>query len=205
MAESERPRSIKFEADPAYWQALGEFVEEFASVEAMLLLAVSLYAGLRPLVGRAILSGMRPDAAVSYIRRITEVNPLGDDARQEIEHILGRVSVLNDFRNQVVHNPSFTVDGLGRIVSNAGRAHLYARIRETRVSPTILADATADLKAIGELLSYHLFRDTLTADGRTHFGVILARAWRYKPAQQPQPQKQKRTPRQGVHRQSRSE
>jgi len=193
MAESDPPM-IRFEDDPVYWQALGEFVEGFASIEAMLALTLSQYAGIRPLIGRAVFSGLRPDTAMSQVRRIMEISDRGEGAREEIEHIFAQVAILNDARNQVVHYPSFIIEGFGRVVSNASRSHVPRTLRELRVSPDILRDMSADLRVISVLLVNHAFRDQLSKEERASFDAELARPWRYKPPAQshgPKPSKER--------------
>lgn len=146
------PRKYDSRPDPAYWEALGRFIECHARVELVLILFLSEMTGTRHVMARAVFSSMRSDAAITAIRHALEVAPRSPDQMSEIDDVLRQMKEISNARNDVVHQPSLLTSDKGRIVTNAARTHLQNRIRERRVSPQLLDAMTADL----EKISLHL-------------------------------------------------
>jgi hypothetical protein len=176
-------RWIRFENDPEYWQALGQFIEYFASIEGLMFNFLAFYAKVEDPIAKAVFSGVRADAAMDYIRRIVAVNDPGDERRHELDNVFKQLKSISDARNDIVHYMSFVTSDLGRIVSNISRAHLTKNIKERPVSPAILKTMTTDLEKIGLHLVMHWVLPNASLAERARQEPILNNAWRYKPPQ----------------------
>ena len=100
------PRSVSFTKDPAYWQALGEFVEIFASAENVLFNYLFLCANIPVISARALLSGLHVDQMIKLIRRVWIVTPEADP-RVKLNETLVQFKIINNTRNSMIQNVSF--------------------------------------------------------------------------------------------------
>ncbi len=165
----------------AYFLALGEFIDQFARTEMFLHVILRHYAKINWDVGAAILSGVRVDTAMSFIKRITEIHDPGEETRIEINDLFQQLAEVNKLRNDIVHYGSQVRDDV-RIVSNRIAAHTHDRIREFSVSPQTLKDAATDLNAINVRLSFRVLHH-MPIGLHKPFEPILNAPWRYKPPQ----------------------
>lgn len=103
-----------------YFAALGEFVHEFAHVERMTLALLWQMAGLTVPVARAILSGVRADAASNLINRILEVSPPpAPGTRADLQDVFGQLGLINSVRNSLLHlGTEFADEGTEFVTSN---------------------------------------------------------------------------------------
>jgi hypothetical protein len=152
------PRSISIVRDPAYWQALGEFIEAFASAETMLFTYLAVCANIPNSTAKALLSGIHADQIVSLIRRVWEIRPQTSGTTKRLERAFAQLTEINKIRNNVVHYASFVTSDKGRVSSNVTRALTRdrRRLKEFRVSSDILGDMTVDLETISQNLTYAL-------------------------------------------------
>ena len=167
-------------SDRDYLLALGEFIDQFARTEAMLHYVLRHFAKTSQNIGNAVFSGVRVDAAVSFIRRIAEVEDPGETARKQIDFLFTHLAEINNLRNDIVHYGSEIRGGGRRVTTNRIMALTADRIRERAVSPEILRDAASDLNKINIHLSAHLLihMPNQIMEG---FRPILDASWRYKP------------------------
>lgn len=179
--EPRPPRLISFTKDPAYWQALGEFIELFASAEHVLFNYLSLYVNIHPQLAKALFSGFHVDQMISLIRRVWIVTP-PDDMRDKLDDALSQFKAINDVRNSMVHNVSYVTSDKGRLSSNT-RAMTVEHVKEFRVEPDILKDIIADTEKIRDHLIYTVM---IIADPRNSPNQLigdfptLPASWRYK-------------------------
>lgn len=168
-------------ADPAFYQALGRFIDAFAMTETALFQLLSFYVGIDSKMASAILSGVRIDGSISYIRRIMAMKDPGSEPRQELELLFGQLKEIADARNDIVHYWSYETSDAGRIVSNETRAHIPENRRERQISAEILDAMRADLHTIIMHINLHLrFPDPKHAGARL-IGLTQSGAWRYMP------------------------
>ena len=183
----------------AYWQALGQFLDMFATVEATLFFALSHYAKTPPNTARAIFSGVRVDTATSFLRRIMEVENISLDLAADLKSALDQLHIINKVRNDLVHYGALSVSDNAdvMIVTNALLALTKDRLHTTPVSVQILDDLVADLHKIqAHLVTRHVgwgpnesgFVDVVMPER----GRLLSISWRYKSP--PQSHGRSRTP-----------
>jgi hypothetical protein len=175
--------------DPAYWQALGEFIEAFAGAETMLFNYLVACAGMSHKAGRAIIGGSHQEQLIGMIRRLWATNPPDADIMEKAKPALDQFSSINTVRNSLVHYSSFVTSDKGRVSSSITRAHPgEAKFHEYRISDTILNDMTADLGKISHHFTYCLvttieYRRFITKAARDDLAnglPALNAAWRYK-------------------------
>lgn len=148
--------------------ALGQFVAAFSLVEVTLLKALCVLAHVRAPYAQALLSGVRTDAAMSYINRIAEAERWPDDKRVDWQRIFSQLGLINKLRNDILHHGA-GIAGNSWLVSNRRVAHHPDRIREMLITPAIINDATADAGDITTLLMLL---------GGPSVGIVMNRNWR---------------------------
>lgn len=160
-----------------YLLALGNFISMFAQTEALLFSTLRHFAEMKKQTASAVFSGVRVDAAMSFITRLTEVDDPGQTIRDELNYIFPQLRQINSFRNDLIHFGSL-VKGGERKTSNRSRVHTDTRIRETPASPEIIQTASHDLNKI----NLHLVYRVLSPGAPTDFNseAILGSSWRYK-------------------------
>ena len=174
---------IKREAE--YHQSLGQFVTEFSNVEALLHGLVSLFAGVKQPTANAVFSGVRIEAAMSYINRIADAQKWRKEKKARLQIIFTQLGQINKLRNEILHYGS-TVQTSGTVlITNKSIVHLKSRIQERRISAAVLNDATNDLMKIFWLLVAFAWRPKVPMWQKI-YRSILGVSWFYKP-QQPRP------------------
>lgn len=187
-------RTISVVQEPAYFEALGRFVNEFAGVESALLFALKTYTKVSWPVARAIFSGARIETAMDFINRICNALDPGQERREELDDVFTQLRVINEIRNSLLHYGSATFSDKGRVTSNVRTAHLATRIREYSVSLDIINAMTADLQKISFHLTLQCLRPDASFAERAAEIPEIAGTWRYKPVQQPRARQGNRTP-----------
>lgn len=168
----------------AYWQSLGRFVTEFASLEATMQLTLWQYAKVSPNIGRAVFSGVRADAAMGLIRRISKVEKWEKSKKDTVEELFAHLGAINSIRNDLIH---FGVqpggDGSWHI-TNAFLALTDDHMKKHPVSDKILDQMTHDLRKI----IYSLFLLAVNVSGAKGLLDVFRKQadapWQYKPAPQ---------------------
>jgi hypothetical protein len=187
----------------AYYLALGRFIDKFAEAEKALLECLRVWSHMTTDTARAIFSGVRTEAASSYINRIIDVmtEAASPDPKikeklqaikQDFQGVLTQLGHINATRNLIVHYGTiFNTEG-DHYTSNKDWALTKERIRETPVSAQIMKQMTSDLEKIITHCNVMSFRYILDFDNP--FGILgphlpdeaaLKSPWQYKPAQQP--------------------
>jgi hypothetical protein len=133
-------RTISTMKDPAYWQALGQFIEAFASTETVLFTYMTLCAQVRPDSARALLSGIHGDPMIDLVKRVWKGIPPDVDILEKLSGALEQFKMISDRRNSMVHYVSFVTGDKGRVSSNITRASTNRRLREHRISPEIVQE-----------------------------------------------------------------
>jgi len=164
-----------------YYEALGRFVDAFADVETAITLVLWHYAATPHEIARAVFSGVRVDAAIQFIRRLSNVIEI--PRWDELDGVLAQLATINSVRNDLLHyGAKGSADGT-LTVTNWFRALTTDRVKSYPISPQILLDMTADLqKIILHLQTGHTGRHWLLPTAKM---MILREPWRYKPGQQP--------------------
>ena len=168
-----------------YHQSLGNFVTEFSNAEAILHHLVCKFAGVIQPTANAVFSGVRIEAAMSYINRIADAQKWRKGRKARLQIIFTQLGHINKLRNEILHYGS-TVQTSGTVlITNKNVVHLKSRIQERRISATVLNDATKDLIKIFWLLVAFAWYPKLPMWEKI-MGSILDVSWSYKP-QQPRP------------------
>jgi hypothetical protein len=171
----------------AYRLALGEFVDMFATVETFVHNVLRNYTKSSFRMSNAVFSGVRTDAATKLLRRIREIEQIGDEAWADLEPVLTQLSVINDRRNQILHHGAEGIaEGTGH-VTNALLAHMDDRITSFPISAKILNDMTSDLRKIMlHFYNRHMGKLQWPASNSIEAANDILRApWRYTPESPP--------------------
>lgn len=203
--------------DPDYWQALGEFVETFATTEICLFYYLVRTAHLEASIARALFGTDRAESYATRIGRIWQVAPPSESLRQELEPVLNQFHAINSTRNIIIHyashanyfaEPRTTSEGDQRVTSEGdrrvtrGTVHRISsdivraidpeRPRRRTVSAQIVRDMSADLHKIGRhLMSLYAYSKE-SFDVRADAMPELRNAWRYIPEPAPPPKSHQR-------------
>jgi hypothetical protein len=195
-----------------YLRALGWFVTFFAVVENQVHKTLWKFVGVNQTIAACVFSGTRIDGAISYLKRIAEATNWSKDRKALLDHLALQLGEITQLRNDLLHYGTTGETANALVVSNEKFAHIKSRIRETKISTSILDDVTYDLMAIlfqlGELAGehdWHKHRSPMTeaADLGVIPGALAKVPWRYKPVRQgnqaqrlpDRPPKPKRLPR----------
>jgi hypothetical protein len=136
-----------------YYAALGEFIAKFAMTEQLMQLLLREVANVEDSVAKSIFSGTRVEAATQYIRRITEAQNVSEEKTKGLFRAFDQLSIIRIVRNDLIHIGAGDFDeNWNSVVSNALVAHAERTVRETAISPKIIASLIRDL----ELISNHL-------------------------------------------------
>ena len=174
-------RSIAIVDDPLYWQALGKFIEKYASTEAVIFNTLASCCGISIKTAQSIFSGTRTIQAMEFLRRINEANNITDEKQRELEeYVFPQLANITALRNHLLHYGSFVTSDAGRISSDISRAHTPKKIREMRTSVEILEHAIRDIEKINSHLISHLVLVNAPFDQRARIFPNLLAAWQYK-------------------------
>jgi len=134
--------------------------------------------------GRAVLSGVRIEAAMGYINRIAEADEWPSEVRSKWQKLFTQLGHINKLRNNILHfGTTPTIDGDRWLVSNREIAHHPSRIREAYVTPAILNNAEDDLGFIDVHAFTLMMRQhpKIPRDALPDFDRELKnRTWRYR-------------------------
>ena len=186
---------VSSEKDPAYWQALGELIEAFASAETLLFNYLAMCAGITHHIARTLLSGQHAEQIIGLIRRVWVVRPPDADVHEKMDDALCQFAKISNARNSIVHHVSFVTSEKGRVSSNITRAFTANRAHEFRGSPNNMTDMIADLEKISTHILYaqNIISDPqLSCDDLKRDLPALAASWRYIPPEDPGPSKPNR-------------
>lgn len=169
----------------SYYVALGRFIDSFAITEAMMFLLLSQFSKVGKRTAQVLFSGVRVDAAMSHIKRLTETNNTPLFMRGEILYVFTQIALINSARNDIVHYGAWPKDDGQLTVSNSLVAQYVAgRLREIPISPELLDAMTTDLDKI----NFHLSLILKTKPSREHLrmthAAVLQAPWLYKPPAQ---------------------
>lgn len=191
-AMTAKPRTISQPTDD-YYKALGTFVHQYSVLEFIMQTALYRYAHVSEKIGRAVFSGVKTDAAMSLIRRISEVESWPKERRERLDYLFAQLTAINGVRNDIVHFGARVEDGR-MFVTNQFFAHIEERIRETQVSPEMLIAMADDLTVI----TAHLVFGDIPQGLKEKHHEFLHAPWRYipeKPKQARKPKKEHGRPR----------
>lgn len=170
------------DAKAPYYEALGRFVDMFAHVESAIAFTLWHYAKTPRHIARAVFSGVRVDAAIDLINRLTAVTDVSADLQKDLNYVFPQLKFINKARNDIYHyGASGLADGT-LDVTNSLKALTEDRVTTFPVSSSILNNMSADLdKIILHLYCRHMGHHPLLPRARL---AILQVPWRHKP--QPQ-------------------
>jgi hypothetical protein len=173
-----------------YLRAVGAFVTYFAIAENYVHKVLWKFAGVTPIIATCIFSGTRIDGAISYLKRIAEATDWPENKKTLLNYIALQLGEITQLRNDLLHfgasgDPEETL-----IVTNKKFAHIESRIRETKISASILKDVRRDLLMIlfllGEVADEHEWQkypgptQHLASKGLMPDALVKI-PWQYKP------------------------
>jgi hypothetical protein len=163
-----------------YWEALGEFVSTFSSVEVNMQLALWTFAGLSKPMANALLAGStRIDSAINLMNKISVAQKWRAERKKELNAISTQLGIINKIRNDILHYGAESASQGEWIVSNKVLAATQKRIRTTKITVRALHSMTDDLVAIESRLVYLAWGSLMPAKTRRIFK--RREPWRYKP------------------------
>jgi hypothetical protein len=137
------------EEEDRYLLALGRFISAFSQAEGAVQLAFWELAGVSSPIAQAVFSGVRVDAASSFIARIAAAKRWKAERTDKFQCTLLHLSEINRLRNDILHyGTSRRLAKDEWLVTNKTFAHIPKKVRNLRVSPALLDAATADLRII---------------------------------------------------------
>jgi hypothetical protein len=154
MPKPPKPRHVFIKPDPSYLRVLGNFVEAFAQLEAMMFQSLRFYAGVETPTARALFSGTRVDAAMQNIRRIWEVHPIAPGRKADMENLFQQIKLIADLRNKIIHYGTIVTSDKGRITSTVSRALTPDRVEEHRARKKDLSAMIDDIVVINTALAW---------------------------------------------------
>jgi len=174
-------RSIKEAIHPraSYYSALGRFMDEFASIEALMHSLLSHHANVDHKVAQAVFSGVKADVAMGHVRRLLEVYPT--DNADELRSLFDQLAIINGIRNLIVHYGAKPDELEELVTSNEYMALTADRVRKATVSPKALRRMTDDLLKIHAHLVMHLTPEAVSGDPLKWCQKMMRQPWRYIP------------------------
>jgi hypothetical protein len=167
-----------------YYIALGEFVHAYSDVELELQRSLWHAAKVKEPIAQAVFSGVRTEAAISNINRISEARKWSEPKKTKYKYLFDQLQIINKLRNDIVHRgASLQADGTW-ISSNEKYVHIPERITTTPVSAGILNNASADLFEIRYRLAFLAHGRHWPVQMKEHFTDFLTHAWLYRPVPQ---------------------
>ncbi len=183
----------------AYFLALGRFMHVFAEVERMMQSVLWIEARVTVDVARAVFSGVRIDAAKSFINRVRETKGLREDPI--LSRAFAQLTVVESARNQIVHHGAQFIAGEFTSINHMS-AHVPDRLKTIPVPPATLDAMTADLGVISASLVAYMMKNALSEPGLeihgnpniaiSAFQQVADVPWQYTPP--PPPRTPKRPP-----------
>jgi hypothetical protein len=183
-------RDIEIEEDKEYWQALGVFIEDFASIESLVFTYLFVCSRTPLPMARALFSGVHIEQGVSFIKRAWQVLPPSDSVKQDLEKVFDHLGEINAVRNSLVHHGSYLTETKERVTSDISRALTVDRIREHRISGEDLIQMSRDLLKIGTHIIVAVTMSDASLEERAKRAPVLKTAWHYK-----RPSTQRKKPR----------
>jgi hypothetical protein len=86
-----------------YHEALGLFIEEFASTEAFMFILLCHYANVDLRVGKVVFSSVRMSQTIDLVRSAILAKDLGEPRKSDLENVLKQLKSISEARNSVVH------------------------------------------------------------------------------------------------------
>jgi hypothetical protein len=168
----------------SYQFELGRFIVTFAETEKIVLGLLWRMAGVDNVTARAIFSGTRTHAAISFIRRIHEARE--ETLNPVLDRCFHQLMAINATRDSLVHWGAPSEEE----ISNDLQAHAPRSLKVIPISPAIVQSMSDDLLTI-----LAVFVSFLTVNGdTTKFDdddldscKAALRPWRYTPAQPSKP------------------
>lgn len=136
-----------------YHQALGVFVEMYASTERMTHILLWSVAGVDMPTGQAIWPSVRVSVAVSTIRRLHEAR--GETIPPLLDEALSHLITITGLRDNILHYGTMP-DEKGRLVSTEMQSYSPDRLVSFRVTRPLLNSLIQDLQiVINRMATYH--------------------------------------------------
>jgi hypothetical protein len=167
-----------------YHLALGRFIAEYAMLETTLRSALWHLSRLKAPMAQVLLSGVRTDAAISNINRISEAKKWPDRKKKQWKFVSDQIQDINLLRNSIVHHgAALQADGTW-LSSNKKVVHVPEKATNRIVRPEILDQARSDLFSIRLCVAFFAWGNRFPPHMRLTVKQTLSGAWQYKPAPQ---------------------
>ncbi len=130
--------------------SLGQLMLAWADVEAVLFKLLKHYAGVNDDVGRALFSGTRARAAMTFIEAIAENTQMEELRQRDLKETFAQIKSLNTMRDLLVHNINgaeqrFRADDPGRReLTDAPRASRKKNAKKFYIGSSMIDAMCAD-------------------------------------------------------------
>lgn len=168
-----------------YYTALGELVHNLAYIEGRILFLLWNETAVTPEVGRAIFSGTRMDAALSFINRTYQAK--GQKLPDILNDCFTQLKVINSARNDILHyGTQFLTDDIEPFVSKS-RVAISDNVTVTKIDTQAVLNMVHDLHTVTAKLNQYALKNTKSAEAKSVevWEEVAARTWLYKPVQRP--------------------
>lgn len=189
----------------AYHLALGRFLDTYSQIEATMHELLWHYAKTSRPIAQAVFSGLKIDAEMGLITRLTEVRRVSKTAKADLAYVFAQLGQLNSARNDILHYGSHPHISGERMVSNFLLALDKKRLREFPISAEKLMAMNGDcIKILVHLRHNHLDRKKPLSDETADlYRYFLQEPWSYKHPQVGPPKQTKQGPK-GRHNRARA-
>jgi hypothetical protein len=178
-----RPGIIDGARDPRrqeYLLALGEFVDEFASLEMLLHHSFRTFARINSDIAMALKGAMRLSELVPLIKRSMKARKWSNEDQAEMHTLFAQLDHISIFRDRVLHRGAW-MDTEGRLHSHNIATMKSAQSAEfVEFAVTDIQNASKDLKQIRQRLALIVWGRSFKKFG-PELVQAVRRPWLYKP------------------------
>ena len=142
------------DTEDSYHLALGRFIDQYATNEAVTQCLLSLEAGITAPAAQAVFSGTRTRTALGFIRRLYDATSRTLD--HNLDRAMSHLVAITTVRDRIAHWGMRPMGERGFIVSNMMVAHTPKHLREFPISSDHLEAMRQDLVTIQTIMSLRL-------------------------------------------------
>jgi len=166
--------------DDAHFAALGRFVVDYATAEAVVHMLARALSGMSDEKARAVFGGMRLSDIAERVRAMLRINNAPPETFSEVDACLSHLDVIAERRHKIVHR-SVAYDGIDSLqVTNILTAKSLASVELEVFKKEDLEAMSEDCQRIFLRLTYVENPSKLALVPET-FPTFLRRPWRYTP------------------------
>lgn len=144
-----------------YYQRLGEFINKFSNLEAMLRIYLIERLGVDLRIGKAIFADYGVNQSLDTIRKFHEAQ--NEEIHPHLARLIKQVDLLRLDRNRIVHGETFLIEEEDVFLSTNRRfTYSKKKVREVKLETNDLFMMTMDVEYICKVIQVHIDRDELS-------------------------------------------